>query len=367
MMNIFKNKNSKGRESIVKNVSVTELSAPLIQPFRTALGEHDTLENVLFSLELEDGTKGFGEAAIATHITGETVLETIENLKSFGSRLIGEDIADYLRLSWMLNEQFAKNKAAVAAVEMSVLDALTRQWKIPLWKLFGSRPQKLVTDITIVIASLPDTEDAVKRFLRQGFRTFKVKIGRDQDEDLKRVLSVRRLARYSKIILDVNQGYSAEETLNFLRMLDRAGIRPVLIEQPVPKDDWEGLKRVSRSTRIPVCADESISTVSQTVKAIREKAVPAINIKLMKSGLIQAREIAVLARGAGIKLMIGGMMESSLAMTASAHLASGLSCFDFIDLDTPFFIKPGHDKNPFLSRNGVYDVRRVRSGIGIVP
>ena len=269
MMNFFKNKNSKGRESVVKNISVTELSAPLIQPFRTALGDHDTMDNVLLTLELEDGTKGFGEAAIATHITGETVLETIENLKSFGSRLIGQDISDYLRISWMLNEQFAKNKAVVAAVEMSLLDALTRQWKIPLWKLFGTRPQKLVTDITIVIASVPETEDVVKRFLRQGFRTFKIKIGRNPEEDFKRVLSVRRLARYSKIILDANQGYSADETLGFLKMLERAGIRPALIEQPVPKDDWEGLKRVSRSTRIPVCADESISSVSQMAKAVR--------------------------------------------------------------------------------------------------
>ena len=87
----------------------------------------------------------------------------------------------------------------------------------------------------------------------------------------------------------------------------------------------------------------------------------------MKSGIVQAREIALLAKAAGIKLMIGGMMESSLAMTASAHLASGLGGFDFIDLDTPFFIKPGYDKNPYLSKNGVYDVRRVRAGIGIVP
>ena len=253
----------------VKKISVDPLSAPLVQPFCTALGEHDTMENVLFTLELEDGTKGFGEAAIATHITGETVLGTIENLKSFGSRLIGEDISDYLRISWILNEQFTKNKAAVAAVEMGILDALTRQWRIPLWKLFGSRPQKLITDITVVIASLPETEDDVKRFLRQGFRTFKVKIGRNPDEDFKRVLSVRRLARYSKIILDANQGYSADETLGFLKMLERAGIRPALIEQPVPKDDWEGLKRVSRSTRIPVCADESISSVSQMAKAVR--------------------------------------------------------------------------------------------------
>ena len=65
--------------------------------------------------------------------------------------------------------------------------------------------------------------------------------------------------------------------------------------------------------------------------------------------------------------MIGGMMETSLAMTASAHLAAGLGCFDFIDLDTPFFIKKDFDKNPYLSSKGVYDLKKVKAGIAIIP
>ena len=85
----------------------------------------------------------------------------------------------------------------------------------------------------------------------------------------------------------------------------------------------------------------------------------------MKTGILHARKIALLAQAAGVKLMIGGMMESSLAMTTSAHVAAGLGCFDFIDLDTPFFIKKGWDKNPFLSSSGVYDLGKVKAGIGI--
>jgi len=95
--------------------------------------------------------------------------------------------------------------------------------------------------------------------------------------------------------------------------------------------------------------------------------VHIINVKLMKCGLFEAREIALLAQANGIKLMIGGMMESSLAMTASAHLAAGLGFFDYVDLDTPFFIKDGLNKNPYLSKRGVYDLKKVSSGIGITP
>ena len=349
----------------IDNITVSILKADLIQPFRTALGSHDCLENLLVKLELSDGTKGCGEAAVATHITGETIQGTKNNLKKAAEKLIGRDGSDYLKISAELNERLPHNKCAVAAIECALMDALTRQWKIPLWKLFGARPVKLVSDITIVIADLAETEKAVSRFYRRGFRTFKVKIGRDFDLDIKRVASVKRLTRGSKIILDANQGYSGDQTLKFIKELKKIKVRPALIEQPVPKKDWEGLKRVARSCGIPVCADESVGDFKEALRAVKEKAVPVINIKLMKSGLIEAHKIALLAKANGIKLMIGGMMESSLAMTASAHLASGLGCFDFIDLDTPFFIKDGLKRNSYLNSKGVYDLKKVKAGIGI--
>jgi len=351
--------------SCIRKVSTSYLKLSLIQPFRTALGQHDFLENVLFSIELGDGIKGFGEAAVATHITGETVEETLKNLKAVGNALVGRDISDYLKVSAQLHERLPQNKSAVAAIETALVDALTRQWKIPLWKLFGNKPQRLASDITIVISDLIETERSVKKFYKQGFRAFKVKVGCDVELDYKRVLAVKRLAPRCDIYLDANQGYMAEQTLSFLKLLKGAGIRPALIEQPVPKRDWEGLKKVTRLSGIPVCADESVSSLADAVKVIREKAAQVINIKLMKFGVFQAREISLLSKANGIKLMIGGMMETSLAMTAAAHLAAGLRDFDYVDLDTPFFIKGASAANPYLSSRGVYDLKKVKSGVGI--
>lgn len=356
-----------GKVFHIKNISVSLLKASLFQPFRTALGTHHTLKNVLFILELSDGTKGYGEAAIATHITGETVDETNRNLKAIGPSLIGRKVSEYLKISKELHERLSKNKAAVAAVEMALLDAFTRCQPIPLWKFFGPKPQRLVTDITIVIADLKETEESVERYYAQGFRTFKVKIGRDMDLDIKRVLAVKRLAPKGTIYLDANQGYASHEILKFLNLLENKKIHPSLIEQPVPKEDWEGLKRVARSTKVPVCADESIRSLEEAKRAMKEKAVTVINIKLMKYGVFQACTIARLARAAGLHLMMGGMMETSLAMTAAAHLASGLGCFKYIDLDTPFFIRGEVAKNPYLNSKGLYDLKRVKGGIGIIP
>lgn len=350
----------------ISGFSVNILKKELIYPFRTSLGEHKNLENILFTLKLENGIEGYGEAGIATHITGETIEETANNLKRLGNSLIGRNICEYLYISSEINISLSCNKSAVAAIEMALFDALAKSLGIPLWNFFGNAPRKLASDITIVISDLDETERAIKNFYKQGFRSFKVKIGKDMDVDFKRVRIIKKIAKNSEIYLDANQGYSAKETLCFLSLLKKANIIPDLIEQPVKKNDWEGLARITKSSKVPVCADESVASVSDCIKAIKEKAVSVINIKLMKSGLIEAREIALLAAHSGIDLMIGGMLESSLAMTASAHLAAGLGCFKYVDLDTPFFLKGG-TKNPYLNSRGIYDLSKVKRGIGINP
>ncbi len=381
--------------SLIQKFYIQPLRAPLNQPFRTSLGTHDRMENALFVLELADGTRGYGEAGIAPHITGETLAQTMQSLQKVGAQLVGKPVTDYLTIISQWHEGLAANKAALAAVEGALLDALTRQLRIPLWKFFGDRCVKLVSDITIVIADLAETEASVRHYYRRGFRAFKVKIGKDFALDLERVAAVVKLAPRCRLYLDANQGFSAEETLKFLRELKqrlvaqrrRQGLRgggrasyvharPAqslrsfgieLLEQPVPAQDWEGLKKVSRLSEVPVCADESVRSVGEAVRIIREKAAPVINLKLMKTGIIRSREIARLAHAKGIKLMMGGMLESSLAMTTAAHLAAGLGCFDFIDLDTPFFIQKGHDQNPYLSSRGVYSLGKCPAGVGVEP
>ena len=353
--------------SLITKASVKFVQAELNQPFRIAVGQHDRLENILFILELKDGTRGYGEAAVATHITGETIEGTLKNLKAAALWLKGRPIADFLNISAALHERLGKNGAAIAAVEIALFDALTRYLKIPLWRLWSTVPRSFRTDITIVIADLDETRAKAQAFKKQGFRAFKIKIGRDMDLDFKRVEAVCQIAPRAAIILDANQGYSAPQTLQFLKTLGKAGIVPDLIEQPVPKADWEGLKQVTRESKVCVCADESASSLPDVLRIIKERAAGAVNVKLMKTGLVHALEISRLANAAGIKLMIGGMMESNLAMTASAHLAAGLGCFDFIDLDTPFFIKGEVARNPYLSSQGVYDLSQVKSGIGVTP
>jgi len=162
----------------IKNITITPMKAKLDQHFRTALGTHQTLDNLLMTLELNNGTKAFGEAAIATHITGETVEETRKNLEYMKSTMLREPVDQYLRLSERLHRELALNPCAIAAAETALIDAFCRWQKIPMWRFFGEKCIVIKSDITIVLGTLKESETTAKKYFRQGFRAFKVKIGR---------------------------------------------------------------------------------------------------------------------------------------------------------------------------------------------
>ena len=356
------------KDSLIKKYSVRKLDAELFTPFTIASGSHKSMTNALFTLEAAGGVKGYGEAAIATHITGETREKTMRSLAKAGELLTGLDASDYLGALCRLERLLEGNRAALAAAEMAVLDLACRLQGVSLWKFFGGRMPAVKTDVTVVIGGADAAYDFTKKMRARGFRIFKIKTGVDMDEDYRRLEAVRRAAPGCAVYLDANCAYSAKEAEKFVRELMRRGITPEVVEQPVKKDDFDGLAYLSRRLPMPVCADESAYSLDDVFELIRRNAVTAVNIKLTKLGFLRAREVWALARAKGIKLMMGEMVESELASCAAAQFAAGLGGFDFIDLDTPFFIKDsGLSRPAFLSRDGVYSLDRVRAGIGVEP
>ncbi|KAJ7566376.1 hypothetical protein O6H91_02G099700 [Diphasiastrum complanatum] len=161
--------------------------------------------------------------------------------------------------------------------------------------------------------------------------------------------AIRRSHPECSLILDANGGYDADEALDFLKLLDDACLTPALFEQPVPRDDWKGLGEVNRKAKemygVSVAADESCRNLLDAEIIIKEQLAEVVNIKLAKSGVMGAMEIVTAVKNAGLNLMIGGMVETRLAMGFAAHFAAGLGCFKFIDLDTPLLLSrdPIHD------------------------
>ena len=365
----------KSESFVIHDASASIIQAPLATPFRIATGQHDELANIFLRIRTSDGICGYGEAAVATHITGETVAATLVNLQTAATALRGRRIDAPEEVCREFAPAFAGNHAGLAALEMALLDTSSRVLGIPFYRLFAPVAAKepllsFDTDITIVIGSLEEARAAAHQFSGQGFKAFKIKIGRDEELDFSRILAVRDIAPDSELILDANMGFSAETIVAFLNRLDKHAVRPVLLEQPVPKDDWDGLASITAAlagSGTLVCADESVGSLDDARRAIDSGAVSAINVKSMKSGFLEGAEIARLARGQGVKLMLGAMMESALSITASAHFAAGLGCFDFMDLDTTFFLKGELAHSPYLDNSGRFDLRRAGPGIGVEP
>src|SRR5438270_1048804 len=138
-----------------------------------------------------------------------------------------------------------------------------------------------------------------------------------------------------------------------------------MMEQPVHKDDYEGLRYVTQHTTVPIAADESAYSAANVAHLIAMEASNVINIKLMKCGFVEALDIAAVCRATHTQLMIGAMMESRLATSAAAHFVAGLGGFRYIDLDTPMLLAEDPFTGGYEQRGGLYDLAAVEKGLGV--
>jgi L-alanine-DL-glutamate epimerase-like enolase superfamily enzyme len=203
------------------------------------------------------------------------------------------------------------------------------------------------------------------QYAARGARTLKLKVGTDVEDDADRVLAVVEAAPDCDFILDGNQGYSPREALDLLETLEGEDIQPILFEQPVHRHDFEGLRFVTERAHVPVAADESVHTAADALRIARMGAASVVNIKLMKSGIVEALDIAAVCRAARIRLMVGAMMESRLGTAASAHLIAGLGGFEYVDLDTPMLLAEDPFTGGFDQEGMVYSLEHIRAGLGV--
>ncbi|KAL5671243.1 hypothetical protein ACJX0J_015549, partial [Zea mays] len=208
--------------------------------------------------------------------------------------------------------------------------------------LFGGASDSLTTDITIPIVTPNEAAQLAAKYHGQGFQTLKLKVGKNLNSDIEVLKAIRLVHPDCSFILDANEGYTAKQAIEVLDRLNEMGVTPVLFEQPVHRDDWDGLRDVTsvamEKYKVAVAADESCRSLLDAQKIIDGNLAHVINIKLAKLGVLGALEIIDAARKANIALMIGGMVETRIAMGFAGHLAAGLGCFSFIDLDTPLLL-----------------------------
>ncbi len=351
----------------ITSLSAAPLTIPLFAPFGIASTTQDIARNVLVSVELADGTRGYGEAAPFS-VYGESQEAALASVALARGTVEGADARAWRQLAAALAPHMGGKGAVQCAIETAVLDALTRHYGMPLWVFFGGTGTTLATDMTITTGGVAEAATATRDILQRGIDTIKLKVGAgDPQLDIDRILAIREVAPTAPLILDGNTGYDADGALHLLRDLRGHGIIPALFEQPLPRNDLAGMRRVTEEGGVDVAADESAITVADVQRVIAERAASVVNIKLMKCGLVGGLEIAALCRAAGVGLMIGGMLESIMAMTVSACFAAGQGGFRFVDLDTPMFLAENPFTGGFVQTGATLDVGGIVAGHGVDP
>jgi L-alanine-DL-glutamate epimerase-like enolase superfamily enzyme len=314
----------------IESVTIHRRSIPLRRPFVTAVRTAYVLDALMVEVRDSDGRSGWGEAPTSWRVTGESIESvTAAVLGPLSEAVIGASTDEPEVLSFALERAIVRNSSARMAIDCAVYDLAARVQEVPLFQYLGGRAPEVFTDMTLSAAlTASDLEELLRMAVEHvavGFTTLKVKVGAGGD-DVATLIEVRNAVGANvHLRADANQGWAPERAVLAITSLEDAGVDLEFVEQPVNRDDIEGLAFVTNHVETPIVADESVWTRRDLCEIIRSRAADMVNIKLAKTGgLREALALASSAREHGIGLMVGCMSEGHVGIAAAAALASAL-------------------------------------------
>jgi len=302
------------------DLRVLPLTLPLKHPFKIARGVEKVAKTALISIRSGD-LEGLGESTpIARY--GESVLSVTRYFASHG--LASQDPFHLERLI-----HTGVPRAARAGLDMALHDLVGKTLGVPLYSYFGLDPD--ATPITSFTIGIADPETTLRKLAEIGDHPIlKVKLGiGTAKQQIETIEAIR--ARYTGTIrIDANEAWTVESAIAILKELERFDIE--LCEQPIPSGTPEGLRAIRKRSRIPIVADEDAMDAASLSGLIG--CVDGVNVKLAKTGGIRGAITMIrTARALGMSVMLGCMVESSIAATAAAHISP---LVDWADIDGPF-------------------------------
>jgi L-alanine-DL-glutamate epimerase-like enolase superfamily enzyme len=339
---------------------------PLSRPYAIAAGGIEAAELVVLELATDAGAVGYGHAAPAPAVTGETAAAAAQELAPERCAwLLGRAAAEVALLLGELDAHVA-GPAAHAAVDAALHDLWGKRVGLPLVEVLGGVRRGLPTSITIGVKPADATLAEAAEYVARGFTVLKVKVGLDVDEDVRRLERLR--ARFGPALVlraDANQGYDLAALMAFAPAMDALGIE--LLEQPCRPADDDGLRALPAALRRRLVADESVRDAADLRRLGGAGAFGGINVKLMKcGGIAPALELARAAERAGLGVMWGCNDESAVGIAAALHAALASSATRWIDLDGSFDLAADPFTGGFTVEGGVM-TPLDRPGLGVVP
>ncbi len=331
-------------------VRSTLRSSRFIYPFTISKGSKT--HQPAFFTELDfNGIKGYGEAPAINYydVSVEKMLADLEQKKIFVEKFSFTEPSRYWHY---LHHLFPQNNFLVCALDMAAWDIFGKWRNTPLFKLWNANPDLApVTDYTIGIDTI---EKMVEKIKEKPWPVYKIKLGTDNDIAIVEALRKRTDAVFR---IDANAAWTKDEALQKIQVFKDLNVE--LVEQPLAKDDWEGMKYLYERSDLPLIADESCVMEHDVQKCAGY--FHGINIKLTKcSGITPALRMIENARKLDMKVMIGSMNETGIGSAAIAHLAP---LADYIDMDGPLLLEQDTASGLFINEGKI--VYNENAGLGI--
>jgi L-Ala-D/L-Glu epimerase len=316
-----------------------------MHPFRIATGTMYHAQNMFIRIQTDQGLTGVGECSAFPMIVGETQNTCYEMAKEFARLWKSKNPLDRADRLQELEDFTAFNATAKSAFDMALYDLAAQHAGLPLYSYLQGSKKILETDLTIGIDEPEKMAATALDFKNKGVRIIKIKLGKDGKTDLLRVQQIREAVGPSlKLRLDANQGWDFETSKNILEKMGSLDIE--FCEQPMRQYNDRLLPLLRQNSPIKIMADESVFNHHDAQRLIDAKACDFINIKFSKSGgMAEAIKIDEICAAQGIGCMMGGMLESRLALTAFAHFAMSRHNIRFYDMDTCLL---GHQEDPVI-------------------
>lgn len=319
----------------IKSIESLAVSLAMKKPVTMAAETVTRADNVFVRVECDDGAVGWGEAASAPTMTGETTASMMAAVAHIRPALLDRAADDLAAIAAAMEGAIYGNTGAKAAIDIALHDLVARATGRPLHALFGTKRRSRMAVLAVIGSTdeAADLREAQERWAA-GYRAFKIKVGLARPEaDGARTRSICRLLKAERenclVSADANQGFTVDQAIRYVTALGDCGLD--FFEQPVRADDLDGMARVAAASPVPLGADEGIHSLHDIERHHARKAASGVSLKAIKlGGLRVLHDACVLCERLGMKVNISCKTgESSVASAAALHLAATAPALDW--------------------------------------
>jgi len=347
----------------ITHTDIYRFSIPM-EPFAIATGTMNFAQNVFIRVHTDAGIYGVGECSAFPMIVGETQDTCLVMAREFARIWKGKDPLELEQRLNDLHSFTAGNTTIKSAFDIALYDIAAKNANQPLYKFLGGAKKEVETDITIGIGSIDEMVNTAADLKNQGATMIKVKLGKNVLKDIAIMEGIRNVTGREMILrIDANQGWTFDEAAEALTGMGDLNIQ--FCEQPMRSWYDDRLPELRMLSPVKIMADESCYDHHDARKLISTGSCDYINIKFSKSGGInEALKIHELAERAGIPCMMGGMLESRIALSAKLHFVYSCNNVQFFDMDTCMLGHLADPANGGVQYNGFHLELADMPGIG---